>query len=71
MSWTKHNSDCTRVFKNYDANCARCQELKTGSAPRAGWGDWKRKMEAQSIAAIKAHNCQTSHCSVVCTFGDW
>jgi len=68
---TKHLQDCQRVFKNYDKECPRCQELASGSAPRQGWGDFKRRMEAQSITAIKAHNCVVSHCSIVCTFGDW
>lgn len=76
MSWTKqtgtrHNADCSRAFKNYDANCARCQELAKGDAPRAGWGDWKRKQEARQIQDIRQHDCKQSHCAVVCTFGDW
>ena len=33
----KHKEDCTRVFKNYDISCVRCQELSEGATPRDGW----------------------------------
>jgi hypothetical protein len=68
---TQHKHDCRRVFRVYDATCPRCQELAGGAAPRAGWGDAKRKAEAMSLLAIKNHDCRRSGCSVVCTFGDY
>lgn len=72
---TKHNSDCSRAFKNYDRNCPRCQELIGGAKARPGWSDSKRRFEAQSVAAIHAHFASEAHLSgkfgPVCTFGDW
>lgn len=32
-----HKSACSRVFKNYDASCPRCQELIQGAKPRDAW----------------------------------
>lgn len=37
MERTKHRLDCERVFKRYDADCPRCQELASGADPRGGW----------------------------------
>ena len=34
---TQHRNDCSRVFKNYDHKCPRCQELMSGSGARDGW----------------------------------
>lgn len=51
---TKHSPSCVRVFNRYDANCARCCELKAGSAPRAGWSDLKKIQDARRAAAVKA-----------------
>lgn len=68
---TKHQSDCARVFKRYDLTCPRCRELAEGFAPRAGWGDHKRKADAERLAAIRAHDCRTSRCGPVCTAFDW
>lgn len=72
---TKHKSDCSRAFKNYDLSCPRCQELASGSKPRAGWSDHKRRFESDSITAIHAHFASEAHrsgkCGPVCTFGDW
>lgn len=71
MTRTFHKADCSRAFSHKDMTCPRCIELANGATPRAGWSDSKRKFEAQSIAAIKAHNCKASNCMSVCTFGDW
>lgn len=68
---TTHKADCARVFKNYDLNCLRCLELKNGSKPREGWGDFRKRQDAIRIASIKAHNCNERSCGPVCTFGDW
>ena len=37
MNNTKHNNNCTRVFKNYDMTCPRCLELSQGATAREGW----------------------------------
>jgi hypothetical protein len=50
--------------------CPRCDELRAGAAPRAGWGDRRRRFEAARSAAIYAHDCKRSGCGPVCTFGD-
>lgn len=34
---TAHKEDCKRVFKKYDQECARCQELSNGAPARAAW----------------------------------
>lgn len=68
---TLHKEDCNMAFGRKDAACPRCQELMKGSAPRAGWNDAKITREKQFSRELAAHNCERSHCSIVCTFGDW
>ena len=71
----KHNYDCTRVFKNYDKDCPRCQELAQGAKPRESWHkryfDNKKKEEERFANALKNHDCKVSGCMPICTFGDW
>ena len=70
---TKHSTDCKMAFGRKDADCPRCQELIKGDAPRAGWQKAyfsKPTNDQQRCAEIRAH-VHTSHCSPVCTFGDW
>lgn len=45
---TKHNDSCTRAFANLSplGCCPRCDELRAGSKPRAGWNDAKNKADA-------------------------
>lgn len=50
-------------------DCARCDELREGAAPRGRY--WTKSYERLSTAAIKAHDCKSSRCGPVCTFGDW
>ena len=73
---TVHNPDCKRVFKNYDPTCPRCQELASGSKPRAGWSDHKRHFEAQRLIHIREHFAPNGphargECGPVCTAFDW
>ncbi len=68
---TRHAETCKRVFANYDPTCPRCAELSNGAAPRAGWGDQKRKAEEARLRAIKAHRCTPERCGPVCTAFDW
>lgn len=55
MLKTAHAADCKRVFKNYDINCSRCQELIKGAKPRAGWNDLKIRNEQQRSISIENH----------------
>lgn len=71
----KHIDDCTRVFKNYDPKCKRCDELKNGAKPRAGWQksyfENKKQNEERFTRQLKNHNCEKSNCGVICTAFDW
>jgi len=67
---TKHNHAV--VFGRRQEGCPRCSELKAGAAPRQGWGQAKREMEAQQLQAIRRHDF--SACAAangVCTHFDW
>lgn len=69
---TTHHLECTRVWKRYDPACARCQELAAGAAPRAGWDDRARAMEAARLRAIRSHDFTAcADRNVVCTCFDW
>ncbi len=54
---TKHNDSCTRAFANLSplGCCQRCDELREGAKPRAGWNDAKMRQEAQQRDAIRRH----------------
>ena len=64
---TKHTHQV--VFGRKVDSCPRCQELAAG-APPVRWSNSQRDDERQ-LAEVRRHNCQASHCGVVCTFGDW
>lgn len=68
---TQHTAGCRRVFKRYDPQCPRCQQLIDGAAPHKGWGDHAARQEANRSRWLREHNCTTSNCGPVCTFGDW
>ena len=68
---TPHNEGCKRVFKRYDSDCPRCQELINGAEARKGWGWHKKEEEARRSAAIKNHDCKKSNCGIVCTAFEW
>lgn len=73
---TKHKEGYSRVFKNYDETCPRCQELKNGATARQGWGSHKKELEIRRIQAIKEHYRpyykNGNKCgNVVCTCFDW
>lgn len=73
---TKHNDNCTRVFKNYDLTCPRCLELKNGSQPRDGWqkGYYARKAREDSFDRefrSRHFNSEEHKNEVVCTAFDW
>jgi hypothetical protein len=71
---TVHNTDCKRVFKNYDATCPRCQELANGASARKGWNS-RREQDLRRCAEIRSHFQSDAHrsgkCGPVCTFGEW
>ena len=71
-----HKEDCKRVFKNYDKDCPRCQELMNGSPAREGWGRIKKEQEARTLKAISEHYRSYypngNKCgNIVCTCFDW
>ena len=59
---TQHSDTCTRVFKNYDMACPRCQELAQGSKAREGWQksyyENKKRNEAVWYAHLKSQHCE-------------
>ena len=62
---TKHRNDCSRVFKNYDLKCSRCQELAAGAPAREGWGALARKYDGHvDYAQIKKSPCCTERYGV-------
>lgn len=73
----KHTAKCTmafgRVTKEIGA-CERCDELRSGAAPRKGWGTMKKIQEQTLSEAIRRHyssgECPKT-CSPVCTRFDW
>lgn len=74
----KHNDACTMAFGRFSKrnDCPRCNELKSGAAPRAGWQAGyfsnKKAQEARTLAAIRSHDfaaCAAK--SGCCTCFDW
>ena len=51
--------------------CRRCDELRFGVPSRQWHGAQRRKLAAQRVADIRAHDCRQSGCGPICTFGDW
>lgn len=53
MSNTKHNNNCEMSFgrPSQHDNCPRCNELKQGAKPRAGWQQQKRQAINSSLSA--------------------
>jgi hypothetical protein len=58
------------VFGRLEAGCPRCDELKDGAAPKAGWFK-PRKYDGVPPSGAPRHNCKVANCAIVCTFGDW
>ena len=77
MAWTTTKSTTTKhshpvVFGRREPGCPRCAELDSGAPPIRWAGvEMKRRSEAARSAAIYAHDCKSSGCGPVCTFGDW
>lgn len=70
---TKHTCNAGRgpVFGRKSAGCPRCDELLSGKPPVLWSGALRARNEAQTLAAIRAHDCRTSRCGPVCTAFDW
>ena len=65
---TKHRADCRRVFNHYDMDCERCRQLAAGDKARPGWGDLRRKAEAQRLRDIANHDfAACARVNIVCT----
>lgn len=62
------------VFGRLTDGCPRCDELKAGAAP-VQWSTSRSERDRQDALAraaeIRAHDCKTSRCGIVCTFGQW
>jgi hypothetical protein len=58
-------------FGRHVDGCPRCAELTAGAEPVRWQRSRRQADEAARIAEIRAHDCRTAGCSVVCTFGDW
>ena len=54
---TQHNDACTRAFANLSplGCCPRCDELRAGAKPRAGWNDAKNTADEARRRAMAAH----------------
>ena len=73
MMMTRHDDRCRMAWGKAkpETGCPRCLELARGAKPRAGWGDAARRVDAQRIEEIRAHDCTRSGCGPVCTAFDW
>lgn len=70
---TKHNSTCKMAFgrPSKHTECPRCEELKAGSKPRAGWGN-NRSIQAKIAQYDRIKHICSERCSQpICTFGEW
>ena len=69
---TKHTHQV--VFGRKVDGCPRCDELRAGAEP-VRWNLSRREQarldDERRAREIRDHDCRTSRCSVVCTFGDW
>ena len=65
---TKHRADCRRVFNRYDMDCERCRELAAGGKARPGWGDLRKRAEAQRLQTIRQHDfAECARINFICT----
>jgi|GEM_PF-1888117 len=67
----KHSPDCRMAFGKKDPTCPRCQELLNGASPRGSYHSHRAQQEADRLRWLREHNCKTSGCGPVCTYGDW
>ena len=65
---TPHNHPV--VFGRKIEGCLRCDELKAG-APIIAWRNQRVSYDQTRAREIRSHDCKTSRCGVVCTFGDY
>jgi hypothetical protein len=76
MAWTKDptlikhtcNDGYGPNFGRLTANCPRCEELKSGAAPRK----WNTAfVDTTFKERLRNHNCESSNCGPICTAFDW
>ena len=65
VATTKHSHGAN--FGKHVEGCPRCAEIKSG-APVVKWA---KSNDQRRVDEIRRHNCVTSRCGVVCTFGDY
>ena len=63
---TKHTHSV--VFGRKVDGCPRCDELKAGAEP-VRWNT--NRSGYPSDRELREHDCRTSRCGAICTFGDW
>lgn len=79
MAWAKREASTTTKhthganFGKIVEGCPRCSEIKSGTGePVVKWSmSASKRSDAQRSMEIRNHNCVTSRCGVVCTFGDY
>lgn len=64
------------AFGRKTPGCPRCDELLAGAAPREAHAGHqaaarRQEAEAQTLAAMRTHNCATEGCGPVCTAFQW
>jgi hypothetical protein len=69
MAVTKHTCGGP-VFGKKTQGCPRCDELIAGAAP-VKWANTTRADDFQRCREIHMHDCRTSQCGIICTFGEW
>jgi len=59
-------------FGRLTEGCPRCDELKSGAAPRRqAWRKTAVVDAARHCWEIEHHDCERTGCGPVCTFGGW
>jgi hypothetical protein len=59
-------------FGRKTSGCPRCDQLLAGAAPVVQtWRNERKENEKRFETALRAHDCRTSNCGPVCTFGEW
>lgn len=64
---TRHNDSCVMAFGRPSpaGQCPRCDELRNGAKPRAGWNAQKAADESRRLAAIR-HHYTSGECARTC-----
>lgn len=58
------------VFGRKTRGCPRCNELLIGM-PAVAWSPSRQQQDQARVAAIRAHSCIESRCSITSTANQW